>query len=440
MKIRKPHIIKIGPISKKPSRESVDLTARISKKYRSPAIDHLHQLAFDHSLLANIISTVSDGRIIEANLAACQLLGYSKKDLLRKNMKDIFVFSYKDFRQILKKREKSGHAIGNLPIIRSDGKYLPSQITSVVFIGDHRIKKAITTLVDRSDSILFQKNIDSKKDKQVAADIVFAKSKAKVTLLRLDKLEHTLDKEITARERIQSSLNHQQKSFESEWNEEIKLKEVQIADAITEGKQLERSDIGKELHDNVNQLLAASRLYLDIARKNQGHRELYLSRSSEYMLTAIEEIRKLTKGLVSDVLKNVGLCHAINKFSEDIMEVLPIKIICTMDEKIHSQMNEKFNLNVFRIVQEQLNNIIKHSKAAIVKIDLSQNKKSVILSISDNGVGFDATKNANGAGIENIKSRASSFKGITDLDSQPGQGCVLTVTFPLLRGFRNKNV
>ena len=430
MKIGNLHIVKTRPKNKKPSAGSVSLARKKGKILLQPAIEHLHQLAFDHSLLPNIISIVSDGKIIDANLAACHLLEYSKKELLTKNMRDIFAFSYNNFKQILKKREKTGHAIGNLPIIKKDGNLLPAQITSVVFIGENRIKKAITTFVDRTEGIAIQKNIDFKKNEQVAADIIFAKTKANESLSRVDELEHTLDKEITAKEHIQLSLNLQQKTFEDDWNEEIKLKKAQIADAIIEAKQLERTDIGKELHDNVNQLLAASRLYLDIARNNKSEQELYLSRSSEYMLTAIEEIRKLTKGLVSDLLQNLGLCHALQKISQDIMELNPVKIVCTMDETIHPLMKEKFNLNIFRIVQEQLNNIIKHSKATLVAIDLSQNKGSIILSISDNGIGFDTKKKANGIGIENIKSRASFFKGVTHFISQPGQGCEVSIIFP----------
>ena len=157
---------------------------------------------------------------------------------------------------------------------------------------------------------------------------------------------------------------------------------------------------------------------------------MYLSRSSEYTLTAIEEIRKLTKGLTTDTIKNLGLCEAIDNVTRDTMEVNPVKISCALKSFKEHSVNDKFKLNVFRIVQEQLNNILKHAKATEVTISLSQNKKSIILSISDNGVGFDTGKKRKGIGIANIKSRAASYNGTADFVSQPGQGCVLTVTFP----------
>ena len=102
-----------------------------------------------------------------------------------------------------------------------------------------------------------------------------------------------------------------------------------------------------------------------------------------------------------------------------------------MDDALNIRMNEKFKLDVFRIVQEQLNNIIKHAKASRVKIGLFQNEADIVLSVADNGIGFDITKKADGIGIINIKSRAAFYDGHADFISKPGKGCLLTVTFPL---------
>jgi PAS domain S-box-containing protein len=230
-----------------------------------------------------------------------------------------------------------------------------------------------------------------------------------------------------------------QKVLEEKLAQEIKLKENQIVQATEEAKETERSDIGKELHDNVNQLLGASRMYLELAKQGGENSEMFLSRSSEYTLTAINEIRKLTKGLTTDIVKDLGLCDAIDNVAQDMMEVNPVKIICTLDHFIEDRVNDKFKLNVFRMVQEQLNNILKHAKASKVDIGLFQNKKTIMLTISDNGVGFDTRKKRKGIGVDNIKSRAASFKGTADFVSQPGQGCVLTVTFPVTNTMLNKN-
>jgi PAS domain S-box-containing protein len=222
-----------------------------------------------------------------------------------------------------------------------------------------------------------------------------------------------------------------QKVLEEKLGMEIEIKEQQIAEALEDAKASERSELGKELHDNVNQLLGVSKLYLDMAKQGGEGSELYLSRSSEYTNDAIEEIRKLTKGLTTDIIKNHGLCEAIDNIIRVTMEVNPVKISYEMKSFKEGNINNKFKLTVYRIIQEQLNNILKHAKAVEVSIKLLQTKKSIVLTISDNGIGFNTAEKAKGIGIANINSRATFYNGTTDLVSRPGQGCLLTVTFPV---------
>ncbi|MDP4211208.1 MAG: PAS domain-containing protein [Bacteroidota bacterium] len=131
-----------------------------------PIPRQLHQKAFDNSLLPNIISVVEDGKIISVNRAAGKLLGYPKKILLTKNLRDIFNGADSGFTQMIKRRAAVGQATGNLMATKKNGRQLPCQITSVIFTGDNDVKKAITTLVDRSEGIRRQKKIDTKKEKK----------------------------------------------------------------------------------------------------------------------------------------------------------------------------------------------------------------------------------------------------------------------------------
>jgi PAS domain S-box-containing protein len=217
--------------------------------------------------------------------------------------------------------------------------------------------------------------------------------------------------------------------LEEKLQQEIELKEKEIAEAMADAKSTERSEIGKELHDNVNQLLGASKLYIDMAKLGGNNSEMCLSRSSEYTLTAIEEIRKLTKGLTTDIIKNVGLEEAIENICRNTMEVNPLKVSFSAKNFNEESVDEKFKLNLYRIVQEQLNNILKHAHATEVDVSLTQNKKLIILYISDNGIGFDTTLKQKGIGINNIKSRAATYKGTANFISSIAGGCVLRVTF-----------
>lgn len=222
------------------------------------------------------------------------------------------------------------------------------------------------------------------------------------------------------------------KDLEETLKQEIYLKEKQIEEAMQEARDTQRADIGKELHDNVNQLLGASKMYIELAKRGGENSEMYLSRSSEYTLTAIEEIRKLTKGLVNDFIKNLGLCESIETLAKDTMEVSPVKITCLVDGFKEQSVHDKFKLTLYRIVQEQLNNILKHAKAKKVTISLLQNNKWIKLSMTDDGIGFNTANHQNGIGIANIRSRAAAYNGTAAFVSKPGHGCVLNVTFPLL--------
>lgn len=214
---------------------------------------------------------------------------------------------------------------------------------------------------------------------------------------------------------------------------EIRIKKKQITEAITDAKETERSDLGKELHDNVNQLLGASMLYLDMARKDIKNGEIYLIHSSEYTFSAIEEIRKLTKGLMTDTIKDFGLCLALEDVIHDTMEAYPVKIHSTLHSSLEKTMNEKFKLNIFRIFQEQLNNILKHANATDIHITMSETKKVFSLIIADNGRGFNNTQKVRntGIGISNIISRAEFYRGKATFITEPGKGCKLVVTFPI---------
>ena len=152
----------------------------ISKKStRAATGDDLRHRAFDNAAQANIITTASNGKIVIANRAACKLLGYSSKELLTKSRSDIFDIKESGFKKMLKERMAEGQSIALVTAIKKSGKTLPCEITSAVFMDEDGIEKAITTIRDRSQSILKQKNIDTKKEKIVSDNIALVKSEQK---------------------------------------------------------------------------------------------------------------------------------------------------------------------------------------------------------------------------------------------------------------------
>jgi len=94
------------------------------------------------------------------------------------------------------------------------------------------------------------------------------------------------------------------------------------------------------------------------------------------------------------------------------------------------EIEDRRKLTLFRIVQEQLNNIVKHARANRVLIRISLEGKDLVLTVTDNGVGFDVSRHRKGVGITNIISRTELFNGKVDIQAAPGEGCTLTVTIP----------
>ncbi|MDQ6902675.1 MAG: response regulator [Bacteroidota bacterium] len=209
-----------------------------------------------------------------------------------------------------------------------------------------------------------------------------------------------------------------------------------ITKAVISAQEEERSEIGIELHDNVNQLLAASKLYLIHCLNNPADYKDSILKTQEFISQAMEELRKLSHALVGpDKNKTVSLIDSLEKLVKDIAAVKKIKIhlnYCSNGkEEIEERLAEGLKLNIYRIVQEQLNNIIKHADASVAKIDLSKDENQLLINIHDNGKGFFPEASRNGIGLINIKNRAEMFNGKFDIISSPGNGCTVSIVFKI---------
>jgi PAS domain S-box-containing protein len=205
----------------------------------------------------------------------------------------------------------------------------------------------------------------------------------------------------------------------------------EIVAAVLVAQERERANIGKELHDNLNQILGAAKLYIELARTDEEDREILLQKSTDYIVTVIEEIRDISKNLALPRLNVMGLTESIKILIEDIMRINPIRIEFR-ERGIHpEELDEALQLDIFRIVQEQLNNILKHAKASQAEIYLAKTNDTVDLLIADDGKGCDVTTDNKGVGITNIMSRADLYQGTVSILSHPGEGYILKVGFPV---------
>ncbi|MFT3824700.1 MAG: PAS domain-containing protein [Chitinophagaceae bacterium] len=203
----------------------------------------------------------------------------------------------------------------------------------------------------------------------------------------------------------------------------------EMAVSILQAEEAERKKIAEELHDNINQLLGVVKLYLLHARNNPSMSEDLLAKGSEYIAQVIEEIRRLSHTLQPPALSNLSLLDCVRKVITSIQEVKQMSIELNTDEFDEDQVSENKKLMVYRIIQEQLNNVLKHSDANFVEIRLAYSNNAVYLSIRDNGVGFDTRKYTSGIGFNNIRNRIEVFNGSMQISSAPGEGCTLAVEF-----------
>jgi len=207
----------------------------------------------------------------------------------------------------------------------------------------------------------------------------------------------------------------------------------QIIEATISGQEKEKNELGKELHDNVNQILATVKMYLGMVKAKQDipiNIDL-VGKSYDYVNMAIAEIRKLTHSLVAPTLGDAVLHESLQEFIKEVNLTHGFKVKLVIEMNKRQIIDKKKELMIYRIVQEQVNNINKHARAKTVNINLKAKDAHLNLSIADDGIGFDTTKNVNGIGLKNIQSRVEFYSGNMNIISSPGKGCTLEITIPL---------
>lgn len=209
---------------------------------------------------------------------------------------------------------------------------------------------------------------------------------------------------------------------------ELDKKNQQMIEAVLDAQERERKIIGEELHDNINQILTAIKINLGfILDHNELRREL-VQKCLNNATLAIEEVRKLSRALIlPSNLRELGLVPSLEIMAKDVETVTALNIEICDNEFNEDFLNEEQKTALYRIAQEQMNNILKHAKASNVRIHLSSSQEGIELSISDDGKGFDPSLKKNGIGFYNISNRVKLFNGSLIIDSTPGKGCLLSV-------------
>jgi two-component system NarL family sensor kinase len=218
---------------------------------------------------------------------------------------------------------------------------------------------------------------------------------------------------------------------------DAKLKE--LTQRVFDAQEEERRRVARELHDGISQILVGVRYVLDTARRRLGRGDTEaaqqpLDRGIDHLGTAIDEVRRISRDLRPSALDDLGLGPAIKALTEDFSDRTGIEVDFTT-VVFRGRLDQDSRIALYRIAQEALTNIERHSGATRVEMDLRGHKSGATLRVMDNGAGFsDAdTRAGAGLGLRNMQERVEQLDGTLRILSSRGQstGTVIEAHIPL---------
>lgn len=208
---------------------------------------------------------------------------------------------------------------------------------------------------------------------------------------------------------------------------------------ILEGQEEERKRLSRELHDGVGQMLSAMKLQLEsITPSSSQLMKNRLKESLGLMKSIIQEVRRVSFNLTPSSLDDFGLVPAVKNFCEEIDAVTKTKIHFVNETRFINRLDSAVETNLYRIIQEAVNNALKYAKASEIIVKFSHNINSLNIVITDNGKGFDYDRvdrsghfEKVGHGIFNMKERAAFIGGVFKLETELGTGTQIFITLSL---------
>lgn len=205
--------------------------------------------------------------------------------------------------------------------------------------------------------------------------------------------------------------------------------------AVLEAEEKERQRIAKDLHDGVGQMMSAAKMNLSafeneltFANTEQQHA---FERIIELVDESCKEVRTVSHQMMPNVLIKSGLAKAVAEFLDKIdQRVIKVNL---HTEGLNERIDENTEIVLYRVMQESVNNVIKHSGAARLDIALIKDEAGIRATIEDNGKGFDtdAPGETAGIGLKNMRARIEYLQGTIDIDSSPGNGTLVAIHVPV---------
>jgi signal transduction histidine kinase len=224
--------------------------------------------------------------------------------------------------------------------------------------------------------------------------------------------------ELLLQERIQNLVNDQ---------------EIQIINASLAAREKEKALISKELHNNIGSLLTSVNFHFQafdekVLSAHKGTKKLY-DKTLQIIQTITHEIRSISHRFDQNPIPEFDLKTAITSFSEKVASE-QLKVQTAIHGLEHFQ-NSQVSIFIFRILQELVNNAIKHAEASILTIYITKNADTINIMVEDDGKGFDKNQLSNGIGLKNLRKEVVLMEGNCDIDSNPTRGTTINIDIPI---------
>jgi signal transduction histidine kinase len=207
-------------------------------------------------------------------------------------------------------------------------------------------------------------------------------------------------------------------------------KQKEIFNAVFETQIKERKRISEDLHDELGPLLSGIKIRVGALRElNSSEKEGMITETEHSLDKAVEQVRVITKNLMPRHLEEYGLIAELEELKHLIEKSKVVKMNLRY-AGFETRLSPLAEMNMYRIINELVNNSMKHSQANTIDINLARDKKGLRIFFSDNGKGFSTDKKYDGIGLKNIQNRIHLFKGQYKIESAANNGTVFKINFP----------
>lgn len=199
------------------------------------------------------------------------------------------------------------------------------------------------------------------------------------------------------------------------------------------GQEMERRRLAKEIHDGVGPNMSTLKLQIDAVKKKTQSNSVMegLEHISAAISSIATDIRQISHDLMPSSLIDFGVVTALSNFAKKITNSSEIEVDFQANVK-DIELSKEYSLNIYRIIQELVNNAIKHAQCSQIDISLRKDDHTINILVQDDGIGIDDSSETDGIGISNICTRVQSLHGDIEIDSSLGNGVTVHVTMPLL--------